>query len=237
MVKRGIPSDRPFPSVPDSDAPAGTYDEPAVPRRADGVPTRRFSAGGTESLADLRLRVEQLLQRREPPGPEAWEALGPGVVPLLVRLVDEVVIGRREALRDRVLATLGQLGVVAAIPRLGQILLDRREPLATRALAANAMGRIGDESATALLAQAAKDKDETLRRQVALALGRIGHPDVVPHLQVLSTDRSPIVVEAAQASLRQTEERLGVPGRLAARRTRPAPAARGTRSPAPERKR
>jgi hypothetical protein len=40
------------------------------------------------SPADLRLRIEQLLQRREAPDLEALQALGPGVVQLLMRLED-----------------------------------------------------------------------------------------------------------------------------------------------------
>ena len=200
------------------------------------MPTREFRVGEMSSPADLRLSVEQLLQRREAPDVEAWRALGPGVVPLLMRLEDEVAIGRSEALRDRVLATLGQLQAVAAVPRLAQILLDRRERLATRALAANAMGRIGDSSAAVHLAEAGRDKDETIRRQVALALGRLGHSEVIPHLQVLAKDRSPIVVEAAQASLRRYEEQLGT-HRLVGPQKRRQPAAAKPRGPAPERKR
>jgi HEAT repeat protein len=235
MAKRGIRSDRPFPSVPDTDAPSGAYDEPAIEKRPDVMPTRTFHHQDATSLADLRLRVEQLLQRREAADDEMWRALGPDVVPLLLHLVDDVTVIRNEALRDRVLATLGQLRAAAAVPRLAQVLLNPKERLSTRALAANAMGRIGDASATPFLAQAARDKDATIRRQVAIALGRVGRGEAVPHLRVLAADRSPIVVEAAEAALRQQQERLGVSGLAAAPRRRAKAAA--ARPPAPERKR
>ena len=234
MATRRMRSDRPVPSLPDNDAPAGTHDEPAVPVRPDVMPTRDFDPREARSLADLRLRVEELLQRKEAADDEAWRALGPDAVPLLLRLVDDVAVTRSPALRDRVLATLGQLRVAAAVPRLAQVLLDRQERLGTRALAANAMGRIGDAAAIPHLVQAARDTDATLRRQVAIALGRIDQIEAVPHLQALAKDRSPVVVEAAQAALRQQQEKLNVRG-LAPPLRRPR--AQRARPPAPERKR
>src|SRR5215510_2174626 len=112
MVKRASRRPgQPPPSVPDLDAPAGTHDEPPIERNPDVAPSGTWTSRTTTSLAELRLRVEELLQRRESPGAEAWEALGPAAPALLLQLVDDVAIGRNRALRDRVLATLGQLGV------------------------------------------------------------------------------------------------------------------------------
>ncbi|WP_067840184.1 HEAT repeat domain-containing protein [Nocardia lijiangensis] len=231
MDKRDFPSDRPVPSEPANGSADGVYDEPLPPRAADVGPEGNWTAGESDSPADLRLRVEQLLLRREPPAADTWEALGPDAAGLLVRMIDDPAIGRRPALRDRVIATLGQLGVLGAIPRLGEIMLDRAEGAATRALAANATGRIGAREGTATLARAAGDKDEMVRRQVALALGRIGDVDAVTHLLALSTDSSAIVVEAAQDGLRRSAADIEVPDRPDAAE-RPEP-----RSPAPEKHR
>jgi hypothetical protein len=236
MAKRKPIRRRLIPSVPDSEASAGVHDEPPIPVKADRMPTGTFTGGDAASLAELRLRVEALLERREPPDAAAWEALGPRAQTLLLQLADDAAIRRRGALRDRVLATLGQLGVRSGISRLGQILLDRSERPATRALAANALGRIGDASALAHLARAATDREDVVRRQVALAFGHLAHPDAVAHLQALAADRALVVAEAARRALRQCEEQLGV--RLTtseARRPRTAP--KRTRSPAPERAR
>lgn len=208
--RRSLRPGQPPPSVPDLDAEPGTYNEPAIERKRDAMPAGTLTRYGTTSLAELRLRIEQLLQRREAADTEAWLALGPEAAPLLLRLVDDAAIGRNVALRDRVIATLGQLAVRAAIPRLGQVLLDRAERGATRALAANAIGRIGDPTAIPYLVQAGRHADDVVRRQVAIALGRLPHPDAVPHLQALAADPSPAVSEAAGDALRQSQERLGV---------------------------
>jgi HEAT repeat protein len=236
MAKRGIRSDRPVPSVPDADAEPGVHDEPAIERQADAVPTREFRGDDSASLADLRLRVETLLRRREPPEADAWTSLGPAAITLLLRMIDESAFAGDEAARDRVLATLGQLRVSAAVSRLGQILLDRRERMATRALAANALGRIGDGAAIRDLAQAAKDRDDTIRRQVALAFGRIGTIDAIPHLQALSHDPAGIVVDGAQTALQQCEQQLGVSGIAAKGRHRKTVKAT-PRAPSSERRR
>ncbi|WP_431963746.1 HEAT repeat domain-containing protein [Nocardia sp. bgisy134] len=231
MDKRDFPSNRPVPSEPDDGSAEGVYDEPMPPRAADVAPEGNWTAGETDSPADLRLRVEHLLLRREPPDADAWAVLGPETAGLLVRMIDDPAIGRRPALRDRVIATLGQLGVISAIPRLGEIMVDRAEVAATRALAANATGRIGAREATATLARAAGDKDEMVRRQVALALGRIGDVEAVTHLLALSADSSAIVVEAAQDGLRRSAVDVDVLDRAEAVE-RPEP-----RSPAPEKRR
>jgi hypothetical protein len=234
MKDNEFPSDRPVPSEHDRRSPERNYDEPPVRRGRDVAPESSYTGPTTGSLAELRLRVEQLLTRREPPDVDAWSELGPQAPRLLVRLIDDPVIARSAAVRDRVIATLAQLGVVAAIPRLSEIMLDRSEPLVTRAQAVNAVGRIGDPGAIAALARATRDREPSVRRQVAHALGRLGDAEAVPHLQVLAHDSSTVVVEAANKSLRRYEELLGVSG-LASSREPAKARATAPRKPSAER--
>lgn len=50
-----------YPSIPDSESGPTRYNEPDLPTGADRVPSDRFQLSDTR--ADLRLRVERLLQR------------------------------------------------------------------------------------------------------------------------------------------------------------------------------
>jgi HEAT repeat protein len=188
------------------------------------MPARSVTTGEGRTLAELRLRVEELLRRREAPATSTWEALDEAVRPLLVQMLDDESVARHEALRQRVIATLGQLQVRAAIPRLGEILASRTQPSITRAHAANALGRMGDPAVVLPLARAVDDGAEVVRRQVARALGEIARPEAVAHLQKLSADRSPAVADAAREALGLASQRLGL--RLARPRPRKRPARR-----------
>jgi HEAT repeat protein len=189
------------------------------------MPKGAIRRGGARSLAQIRMNVEELLRRREAPSPEAWRELGPEAEDVLVQLVDDPAIARQEALRQRVIATLGQLGVAATTPRLGAILRDRSEPPLTRAYAASALGTMGDPQCISELARAVLDRDEIVRRRVAVALGRIHHTDAVPHLLRLAKDRSPEIAEIAMTELKAFEKELGtkfdVKARPPRRRERP----------------
>ena len=73
------------------------------------------------------MKIESLLLRREPPDDEAWLALGPDAPAILVAMIDDASVCRRTALRQRVIATLGQLQVKSGISRLSEILAARAE--------------------------------------------------------------------------------------------------------------
>jgi HEAT repeat protein len=167
----------------------------------------RPGEGGTP--ARLRLRVEQLLRGREVPPTEAWAELGPEVPALLIRLLDDPAVARHEALRQRVIATLGQLDVAAAVPRLAEILRDRRETPLTRTFAASALSRMQGAGVVAALGQAITDRDEMVRGEVARALGRTQDPEAVPYLAALLNDPAGHVATTAAAQLRAFERRLG----------------------------
>lgn len=199
------------PSVPDIDSKPGLYDEPDVARKEDIMPDGGFKlVQDVSSKAELRLRVEELLMRREAPPTEAWAELGDGAREILVRLLDDVAITRREAMKQRVIATLGQLGVVRAVPQLGELLLRSSEDAVTRTYAASALGRIGDARAIPFLGQAVAEKNDMVRRQVALALGRARHPNAIPHLLKLLNDTSKHISGVAATELRAYEKELNV---------------------------
>ncbi len=160
------------------------------------------------SRAELRIRVEQMLARREPPPTEDWETLGDEALVLLTELLDDAAIKRHDAMRHRVIATIGQIGVRSALPSLGAILTDAREDALTRTYCASALGRSGHPEAVRLLGRAVGDKDEMVRRQVVLALARSGSPEAIPYLTTLVDDPTKHVASVASKKLRDLAKEL-----------------------------
>jgi len=198
-----------YPSIPDMESKPGHYDEPEISREPDQIPLGNFRPGQSGSAAELRLRVESLLRRKEAPNVEAWKELGDSARTMLLQLIDDMAITNNQGLRQRVIATLGQLGVKRAIPRLGEILLSSSEDAIVRAAAANALGRIPDTQVNSFLGRAVSDRDSVVRRQIALALGRVGGPNIIGHLHALANDSSPAVASVAVEQLRAYERELG----------------------------
>lgn len=215
--------------VPDSESPEPRYNEPDPTPSDDRMPQAGRPADAGSSRAELRVWAERLLLRREAADPEAWAALGPEVRQLLPRLLDDMAIRRNEAVLQKLMATLGQLGISDAIPRLGEMLSDRHESATTRAYAANALGRLANPQVVAWLARAVGDKDDMVRRQVARALGAIDQPDAVAHLMLMKNDASPEVARTAAEGLVGYEQRSGI--KLGGRR-RPTGHVTGKRAPA-----
>ena len=120
-------------------------------------------------------------------------------------------VGRqsREAVLHRLISVLGQLSVKHSVAPLSTMLIDRSTNNLTKAYAANALGRIGEPAAIDALAASLSAKDDMVRRQVAMALGRIDRDAVVPHLMKLRRDKSIAVAEVATEAMRRWEERLG----------------------------
>lgn len=200
-----------LPSVPDSESEPTKYDEPELPQASDRVPRERFDPTRRGSRAELRMRLEELLRRKESPPESVWADLGEDARDLLVSLLDDEAIRSYDALRHRLIAVLGQLRVQRSVPGLIAILGDRGERPVTKAYAVGALGRIGGAAATDALAPLVGSKDDMLRRQVAIALGRIDRPEAIPHLVALHGDDSTAVSEVATEALRTWEERLGKP--------------------------
>jgi HEAT repeat protein len=190
------------PSVPDAESEPPTYDEPEAPPADDHLPPGDAGDVPPDSPAVLRLRVEELLRRREPPSADAWRMLGPRSADMLVRLLDDPVVAADEALRQRVIATVAQLGLGDAVARLQQALLDRAETALTRTYAANALGRIDPDAAVAVLTEASTDESPMVRRQVARALGAARDPAAVAPLERLLDDPVAPVADIAAERLR-----------------------------------
>ena len=194
-----------LPSVPDSESGPTKYNEPDLPVAVDRVPTGKFRFGDTR--ADLRLRIEQLLQSKEAVPENRWTELSPDTPSLLVEMLNDDAVLSREAIFHRLITVLGQLSVKRAIGRLSAILADTKAKPVTRAYAANALGRIGDPAAIEALITTANEKDDMIRRQVTMALGRIDNEAVVPHLLKLRNDKSVAVSEVAAEALGRWESK------------------------------
>ena len=221
MPKRPRPSKRlpvKYPSVPDYESGPTRYNEPTTPVAADRVPGSTFEFD--LSIADLRIQIEQLLLRRCSISKESWASLGDAARALLVEMLDDEAIRSREAILHRLISVLGELSVKRSVAPLAAILTDRSVGNLTKAYAANALGRIGEGAGVEALAASLNVKDEMVRRQVAMALGRIDREVVVPHLIRLQGDKSIAVAEVATRALRDWEQKLGQ--RLGLKGKRPA---------------
>ncbi len=195
-----------YPSVPDSESGPTRYNEPDLPTAADRAPSDDFHLSDTR--ADLRLRIERLLQRKEAAPEDAWADMGGAAHALLVDMLDDEAVRGDEAMLHRVISVVGQLSVKGGIAPLSAILTDASARPVTRAYAANALGRIGEAAAIEGLITAATAKDDMVRRQVAIALGRIDHEAVVPHLLRLREDASVAVAEVVADAVERWEVKL-----------------------------
>ena len=190
-----------YPSVADIESEPPQYNEEDIKDPLDRVPRSRFVLADTP--ADLRMRVERLLQHREAATVEEWDELGPDARTMLVDLLDDPTVHADPELLRRVVAVAGLLGLRRAIAPLGTLLNDAGEAAITRAQAANALGRIGEAVALDALVSAGNDTDDVVRRQVAIALGRLDREVGTPHLLSLQHDKSVAVAEAAAEALRR----------------------------------
>jgi HEAT repeat protein len=203
-------------SVPDLGSMPSKYNEQPIERKEDQMPSsdvsiypgRSEAAPIRESKAGLRLQIERLLHRREAVPVETWQALGEEATMLLVQMLDDQTL--QEALRQRVIATLGQLGAISAISQLGDILLNRSESALNRTYAASALGKITDPRVVPLLGRAVTDQNPMVRRQVVRELGRVDQVDAVPYLLILSEDSEREVADLAASKLRNYGVRPGV---------------------------
>jgi hypothetical protein len=155
------------------------------------------------------LQLEQLLRRKETVPEEAWAALPSDGHAVLVEMLDDEAVRSNEALLHRVISVVGQLSIKSGVVALSAILNDSFAQPVTRAYAANALGRIGEVAAVEALVVAAKVKDQMIRRQAVIALGRIDHESVLPHLLRLSKDESIAVAEVAVEAVQRRERKLG----------------------------
>ena len=128
----------------------------------------------------------------------------------MVELLDDEAIRSQEAVFHRLISALGNLAVKNSVAPLSAILLDKSASNLTRAYAANALGRTGEAALIDALVGSMTAKDDMVRRQIAIAFGRIDRESVIPHLIRLQRDPSSAVTEVASAALRRWEQRLEV---------------------------
>src|SRR6476646_5775293 len=136
-----------YPSVPDSTSGPTRHNEADIPARPDRMPSGTFELSSGSSRAELRLRIEQLLSRREEIPPEALANLGEDARALMISLLDDEAIRSSPAVFHRLIATLGQMSVKRSVAPLSAILANASESDLTRAYAASALGRIGEPAA------------------------------------------------------------------------------------------
>ena len=130
--------------------------------------------------ADVLAALETLAETKPP------QAVGP-----IVTLIRE---GRRDAVTDRAIETLGAIAHRSAIPGLLELLRHRREGVRIRAY--RALAAIDDPRVPALLEQGLRDSSAAVRGAAARALGEVGARGSVDTLLV-AFDRG--VPEAAAA--------------------------------------
>jgi HEAT repeat protein len=113
---------------------------------------------------------------------EALVSSGGKAAPHLLGLLG----GERESERDRAMRILVRIGP-PAVDSLLAIVQDRSRPVETRAMAAQALGQIGDPRAVKAVASLLKDERLGVRRNAALALSQMGEPAVEDLLQAASS--------------------------------------------------
>src|SRR6267378_1697967 len=170
-VRAAKPLPAKYPTIPDYESGPTRYNEPELAIAADRMPGEKFQSG--LSKADLRLQIEAMLLRRDSLSAASWSQLGDDARAMLVDLLDDEAIRSREAIFHRLISVNAQLMVKRSVAPLAAILTDKSESSLTKAYAANALGRIGEPAALAALAASINTDDEMVRRQVAMALGRI----------------------------------------------------------------
>jgi HEAT repeat protein len=135
----------------------------------------------------------------------AAKALGqigdPRAGPVLV----EALRDRSNSLRQAALKGIGQLGYAEGAPAVREFLTSPDPRL--RRVAATTLGQLRDEeSVQALAGVAAEDISPLVRPAAVEALGRVGRPEVLPHLLALTDDTNAYV----RASLAQSLVDAGV---------------------------
>lgn len=203
-------------SISDFESIPTNYNEQPIENKKDQMPQGNINLSpeslkttlGQESKAGLRIHIEKLLQRREAAPVEDWKELGEEATTILIQMLDDATV--KEAMRQRVIATLGQTGAKSSISPLGNILLSPSESSLNRTYAANALGNIADPRVVSLLGSAAINQPLMVRRQVVRSLGRINQVDAVPYLLILGDDTVQEIANLAVIELHTYEERFGL---------------------------
>ncbi len=116
--------------------------------------------------------------------------------PMVGPLRDQVDTGNPDQ-RERSIAALGTLKVVAAVPDIVEVLLDRS--LSRRYVAAWALGEIGDPTAIPVLLEVLDDADEQVVRYATRSLIKFNRAAVAPLIDVLDSGRPQKAAAAVRA--------------------------------------
>jgi HEAT repeat protein len=122
--------------------------------------------------------------------------------PTLVALLKD----KEAEVRGAAAVALGEYEDAAAVGPLTAALTDKSDFV--RAYSANALGvnrRAAAGAVRELIRLLARDKDNEVRRQAAIALGRIGDPSSTPALHQAALDEDPYLSQAAREAIRLIE--------------------------------
>jgi HEAT repeat protein len=111
---------------------------------------------------------------------------------------------KHEEVRGAAVTALGEYSDEAAIPALTAALADKADHI--RAGAASALGTNRGAARAAvpkLINLLTSDPENAVRRQAAIALGRIGDPAAIPALELAQHDRDPYLSRAALEAIKQ----------------------------------
>jgi HEAT repeat protein len=142
---------------------------------------------------------------------EAAYALGKtgnrAAIPSLVELLNR---DRQDAVRGAAAVALGELGDELAVVPLAQILVPARGSRRTKnpfvlMAAARSLGQIGSTAGVPALVITLNNEaaDIEVRREAAVALGRIGDASAVGSLQRVLSSTDPYLAEAAREAIKK----------------------------------
>src|SRR5688500_12242239 len=95
-----------YPSLPDRESGPTKSNEPDIPVREDRVPDVSLGPAVPYSRADLRLRIEQLLLRKDQIPADAWAELGDEARTVLIEMLDDEAVRSWDALYHRLIGAL-----------------------------------------------------------------------------------------------------------------------------------
>jgi len=202
----GEPARSPEPGMPlavDDEEQWGSYAIRIVPENLEKMeawlrsrPVGELSPVGWSER--LTVKDEELLR-------ESGKWLAEGQTLPQAELCALVLLGRDRRLSRRlqVVWLLEVVGTDRSIAPLRAILSSQREHSAARAHAVRALGAIGGEEATKVLAIALKDTDANLRYEACWALARARGPSTLTCLRQALGDGSELVREAAGMALKE----------------------------------
>ncbi len=121
--------------------------------------------------------------------------LGEDAIPALLPLVKS----QDRIQREYVIAALGNLKAVAAVPALAETLAD--DQMGRRYIAAWALGEIGSESAVKPLVGALENQDEEVRKYATRSLIKLNRLAVLPLIELLTLNPTPLAEAAAVRAL------------------------------------